>query len=162
MKRAVLVGKRRPARTRAANGRLVCLALAMAVALLGCGEAGRRESDGDVAGTPRRIVSMAPALTEILFALGLGDRVVGVTTYCDYPPEARALARIGGFVNPSVEAILALEPDLVLVSPAAGNNPPVGSALGFAPFVGGEAIGNDFFWPEVGIITLTPSVGDAS
>ena len=64
---------------------------------------------------------MTPALTETLFALGLGDSVVGVTTYCDYPAEAQQRQQIGGFVNPSVEAILALEPDLVLVSPAAGN-----------------------------------------
>ena len=64
---------------------------------------------------------MTPALTEILFALELGDRVVGVTDFCDYPPEVADLARIGGYANPSVEAILALRPDLVLVSPAAGN-----------------------------------------
>lgn len=64
---------------------------------------------------------MAPALTEILFALELGDRVVGVTDYCDYPPAAASKPRIGGYVNPSVEAVLALRPDLVLVSPAAGN-----------------------------------------
>ena len=64
---------------------------------------------------------MTPALTEILFALGVGSRVVGVTTYCDWPPEARSLPKIGGYVNPSVEEILALRPDLVLVSPAAGN-----------------------------------------
>jgi iron complex transport system substrate-binding protein len=70
---------------------------------------------------PARIVSMAPSLTEILFALELGDRVVGVTSFCDFPPEARELPEIGGFINPSVEAILALEPDLVIVSPAAGN-----------------------------------------
>jgi iron complex transport system substrate-binding protein len=64
---------------------------------------------------------MSPALTEILFALGLGDRVVGVTTYCDWPKEARALPKIGGYVDPSVEAVVALSPDLALVSPAAGN-----------------------------------------
>ncbi|MBZ5638937.1 MAG: helical backbone metal receptor [Acidobacteriia bacterium] len=64
---------------------------------------------------------MSPALTEILFALGLGDRVVGVTKYCDWPPEARRLPKIGGFVDPSVEAVVALSPDLALVSPAAGN-----------------------------------------
>ncbi len=64
---------------------------------------------------------MTPALTEILFALGAGDRVVGVTAYCDWPPEARARAKIGGYVDPSVERILALRPDLVLVTPAAGN-----------------------------------------
>ncbi len=64
---------------------------------------------------------MSPALTEILFALGLGDRVVGDTNYCDWPPEARKVPKIGGYVDPSVEAVVALEPDLVLVSPAAGN-----------------------------------------
>lgn len=70
---------------------------------------------------PRRIVSLSPALTEILFALELGDRVVGVTSYCDWPPEARGKAKVGGYVNPSVETIVGLAPDLVLVSPNAGN-----------------------------------------
>jgi iron complex transport system substrate-binding protein len=64
--------------------------------------------------TPRRIVSLAPNITEILFALGLGDRIAGVTRYCDYPPEARAKAKIGGFIDPSVEKIRALDPDLVI------------------------------------------------
>jgi len=64
---------------------------------------------------------MTPALTEILFALGLGESVVGVTDYCDYPPEAARRARIGGYVNPSVETILSLQPDLALVSPGPGN-----------------------------------------
>jgi iron complex transport system substrate-binding protein len=63
---------------------------------------------------------MSPALTEILFALGLGERIVGVTTFCDWPPEARRVAKIGGYVDPTVEAIIALAPDLVFVSPAAG------------------------------------------
>lgn len=66
-------------------------------------------------------MSLAPALTEILFALDLGERVVGVTDYCDYPPEAAQRAHVGGYVNPSVESVLALHPDLVVVSPAAGN-----------------------------------------
>lgn len=64
--------------------------------------------------TPRRIVSLAPNITEILFALGLGDRVAGVTRYCDHPPEARAKEKIGGFIDPSVEKIRALDPDLVV------------------------------------------------
>lgn len=64
---------------------------------------------------------MTPALTEVLFALGLGDRVVGVTEFCNTPVEARAKPKIGGYANPSAEAILALRPQLVLVSPAAGN-----------------------------------------
>ena len=63
----------------------------------------------------KRIVSLAPSLTETLFALGLGDRVVGVTQYCDYPPEADAIKRIGGFVDPSFEEILALKPDLTVL-----------------------------------------------
>ena len=71
--------------------------------------------------TPQRIVSLTPALTEILFAVGAGDRVVGVTQYCDFPPEAMAKPKVGGYVNPSVEAVLALKPDLVLVSPGPGN-----------------------------------------
>ncbi len=62
-----------------------------------------------------RIVSTAPSITETLFALGLGDEVVGVTNYCHYPPEADKKARIGRLLNPDVEAIVALRPDLVVV-----------------------------------------------
>jgi len=64
--------------------------------------------------TPRRIVSMAPNLTEILFALGLGGRVVGVTRFCDWPPETTGIARIGGLVDPSVEVVRSLDPELVI------------------------------------------------
>ncbi len=65
----------------------------------------------------RRIVSLVPSLTESLFALGLGDRVVGVTDYCVHPEEAlRALPRVGGTKNPDLEAIRALRPDLVLAN----------------------------------------------
>ncbi len=66
-------------------------------------------------GAPQRIVSLAPSITETLYALGLGDRVVGVTRYCLYPPEAQQTAIVGGFVDPSYEAILALRPDVVCV-----------------------------------------------
>jgi iron complex transport system substrate-binding protein len=69
----------------------------------------------------RRIVSLAPNLTEILFALDLGDRVVGVTDYCDYPPAAAKKPRVGGYVNPNLEAIVALDPDLALATPNIGN-----------------------------------------
>lgn len=65
--------------------------------------------------SPQRIVSMAPSITETLFALGLGDRVVGVTRYCDYPREAETKAEVGGFVDPNYEAIVALKPDLVVL-----------------------------------------------
>jgi iron complex transport system substrate-binding protein len=66
------------------------------------------------AAAPTKIVSLAPSVTETLFALGLGDRLVGVTTYCDYPPAAKKLPKIGDFMNPSLEAVMAKQPDLVL------------------------------------------------
>ncbi len=62
----------------------------------------------------QRIASMAPSITELLFALGLGEKVVAVTRYCDYPPEATDRAVIGGMLDPDYEAMLAAEPDLVL------------------------------------------------
>lgn len=65
---------------------------------------------------PQRIISLAPSLTEILFALGLGDRVVGVTTYCHFPPEAMKKEKIGGYVNASHEKIVSLTPDLVFAT----------------------------------------------
>ncbi len=64
---------------------------------------------------PQRIVSTAPSITELLYALGLGDRVAGVTRYCTYPPDALKKPKIGDYVNPNVEAIAALKPDLVIV-----------------------------------------------
>lgn len=63
---------------------------------------------------PERIVSLAPAHTEILFALGLGNRVVGVTDYCDYPAEVKKKTRVGGYMDPNLEKIVALNPDLVV------------------------------------------------
>ena len=52
---------------------------------------------------PRRLVSIAPSITETLYALGLGDRLVGDTDYCDYPPQARALPHVGALLNPNLE-----------------------------------------------------------
>jgi len=71
---------------------------------------------------PRRIVSLAPNITEMLYALGLGERVVGVTLFCDWPPEVASKPRIGGVINPSLETIVALGADLVLAT-ADGNRP---------------------------------------
>ena len=65
---------------------------------------------------PQRIISLAPSNTEILFALGLGNRIVAVTDYCNYPPEAQAKPKIGGFTTPSIEEVVALSPDLVLAA----------------------------------------------
>ncbi len=63
-----------------------------------------------------RIVSLAPSLTETIYALGLQDHLVGDTVYCDYPPDAQKKTKVGGGINPSLEQIAALHPDLVLVT----------------------------------------------
>jgi iron complex transport system substrate-binding protein len=65
---------------------------------------------------PKRIISLAPSNTEILFSLGLGERVVGDTTYCDYPEKAKHCTKVGGFEDPNLEKIVALKPDLVLAT----------------------------------------------
>jgi iron complex transport system substrate-binding protein len=65
---------------------------------------------------PVRIVSLAPSLTETLYALGVQDRLVGDTDYCDYPPDAQKKKKVGGPINPNLEEIAALHPDLVLVT----------------------------------------------
>ena len=65
-----------------------------------------------------RVVSLAPNLTEIVFAVGAGDRLVGRTTYCDYPAEAKSVAEIGDTLQPSLERIISLKPQLVLISTA--------------------------------------------
>jgi iron complex transport system substrate-binding protein len=108
----------------------VLVALAMAVLLQGCGKTGPAKNSSGFPMTindglgrqvtidkaPERIVSLVPATTETLFALGLGDRVVGVTEYCNYPAEAMAKPKIGGFNTPSSELVVAAQPDLVLAT----------------------------------------------
>lgn len=87
----------------------------------GCQPQYQKETFTDDAGrtvtldkAPQRIVSHIPAITETIFALGLADRVVGVSDYDDYPPEAKQKTSVGNYYNPSLENIVALEPDLVL------------------------------------------------
>jgi len=63
-----------------------------------------------------RIISLAPAVTEILFSLGLDDDIVGVTTFCDYPPKAKAKEKVGSFSQPSIERIIFLKPDIVFAT----------------------------------------------
>jgi iron complex transport system substrate-binding protein len=63
----------------------------------------------------RRIVSLSPAVTELVFALGAGDRLVGRTQWCDYPPAARAVPSVGDGLNPNIEAVAARRPDLVVL-----------------------------------------------
>ena len=73
-----------------------------------------------LAASPQRIVSLVPSATEMIFALGGEDRLVGRTDYCDYPAAARAKKSVGGMINPSLETIVMLKPDLVIVT-SSGN-----------------------------------------
>jgi iron complex transport system substrate-binding protein len=64
---------------------------------------------------PQRIISLSPNITEIIFDLGAGERVVAVTDYCDFPKQAALLPKVGGFIQPNIETIVATEPDLVIL-----------------------------------------------
>jgi len=66
----------------------------------------------------KRVVSLAPSVTESVFAVGAGDKLVGDTTYCDFPEQAKSIAKVGDTMSPNMETIVALKPDLVLVSTA--------------------------------------------
>jgi cobalamin transport system substrate-binding protein len=102
---------RRPGSTRKHWNHSCCALLAglLASAAVGC----NAPRIATATGTPR-IVSLAPSVTETLFALGAGAEVVGVSQYCDYPPPARRLPKIGTFLTPNVEEIVALRPTLVI------------------------------------------------
>jgi len=65
--------------------------------------------------TPQRIICAAPSVTEFVFALGLGHKVIGVSDFSTYPPEAREKSRVGGLINPNREKIIALQPDMVIL-----------------------------------------------
>ncbi|MEW6131260.1 MAG: cobalamin-binding protein [Acidobacteriota bacterium] len=69
-----------------------------------------------VVANPQRIVSLAPSVTETLFALGVDEKVVGVTSYCDYPQAAKSKVKVGDTLRPNLERIIALKPDLVIIS----------------------------------------------
>jgi len=84
---------------------------------------------------PQRIVSMAPSITETLFCLGLGPRVVGVTRYCGYPPDALQKPRIGGHFDPNFEAIVRLKPDLVITLAGSEQDLPALEKLGLRTLV---------------------------
>lgn len=101
-----------PRENRHARRTALVLAALAVLAPAGC----RRPGAGRASGRgPLRIVSTAPSVTETLFALGLGPQVVGVSTYCRYPPEAARVAKAGTYLNPSIEPILAMKPDLVII-----------------------------------------------
>ena len=93
-------------------------ALAAVLVFCGAGCSPVMEEESGAAGerpAPQRIISLSPSVTETLFALGVGDRVVGVSMFCDYPPEVEPLPKVGDFFNPNLEAIVRLHPDLVVM-----------------------------------------------
>ncbi len=98
--------------------RLACALLMMAAAA--CHKSPTPQPAA-AAAAARRIVSLAPSSTEILYALGVGDRLVGVDQYSDWPPAAANVPRVGSDLNPSVERILALKPDVVFVATSANS-----------------------------------------
>lgn len=94
--------------------KFIILCLAVLAVLAALQWLRRRETPDSRRTSGPRIVSLAPNLTEIIFELGAGDQVVGVTSYCVYPPEARLRPKVGDFINPNFEAILQLHPTLVM------------------------------------------------
>lgn len=123
---------------------LVCGVLGAAWPPVAAASQGGAGSDGGArppAGGARRIVSLAPSVTEIVFALDRGDRLVGVSTFCDYPPDKVArLPRAGSYLTPNVEQIVALRPDVVIGVPTPGNQAAVEQlrSLGLTVVITGE------------------------
>jgi iron complex transport system substrate-binding protein len=121
-----------------ARQRLRCVIVAAIAALLSCAALSRAQSASPISSASpafrevtdevgrtvrvpqpvRRIVSLAPSLTETIYALGLQNHLVGDTEYCDYPPDAQKKTKVGGGIDPSLEIIAALHPDIVLVTKA--------------------------------------------
>ncbi len=91
---------------------LLAAALLLSAALLGCGEPSPQR------GEAKRIVALAPSNVELLFELGLGARMVGVGDYCAFPAEVSTLPKLGGLVDPNLEGLVALSPDLVVLLPS--------------------------------------------
>lgn len=108
------------------------------------------------------MVSLAPSLTEIVYALDAGDRLVGVCGQCDFPAAAAKLPRVGGYLAPSVEAIVAQAPDLVIVVPSPGNREAVRAVerLGVRTLVMQDRTLADL-WASIGTLGDALGVGDA-
>jgi iron complex transport system substrate-binding protein len=84
---------------------------------------------------PDKIISLSPSNTEVVFALGLEDRLVGVTEYCNYPPEAQEKEIVGGFSTPNIERIMELQPDLIIASTIHAEEVPRMEELGMTVLV---------------------------
>ena len=91
------------------------LRAALVAGLVLAGQSGPAAQRGASTASPQRIVSLVPATTEMLYAIGAGNRLVGVGSYDRYPPEVEKVPRLGGLLDPSTERLLAVRPDLVIV-----------------------------------------------
>jgi len=113
------------------------------------------------AAAQQRVVSTSPAITETLFALGAGDRVVGVSDYCHFPPEAQKKTRIGSYLRPNVETILRLRPDLVIMERLPGNalEQLRGSGVKVAPVTYGDVAANLHTIEEIAALTNRVEAG---
>ncbi len=97
---------------------IIIVALSALIVVPGCkGHTGKPAPETAARKRPVRIVSLAPTITEILFAIGLDREIVGDTTFCNYPPKAKTKTRTGGLIDTNFETILALRPDLVIAMP---------------------------------------------
>ena len=105
-------------RARRARYRIAAIPVVGALAVLFLGLCARvAPADGERARKPaQRIVSLAPSVTEMLFGLGVGDRIIGATDHCDFPPEAKKIPRVGGLGQPNVEKLFSLAPDIVIAT----------------------------------------------
>jgi iron complex transport system substrate-binding protein len=110
---------------------------------------------------PQRIVSTSPSITETLFALGIGDKVVGVSQFCNYPPEVQKLPKVGSYIKPDAEAIARLAPDLVVLEQNSGELPERLSALHIAFIEVPNTTLEDIF-SEIQIIGKAAGVPDRS
>lgn len=115
--------------------------------------------------TPQRIVSLAPSITETLFALGLDSVVVGVTDFCNYPPAAQTKVKVGGLSNPGFELVASLHPDLILLSVAGNSQADYNklSSLNFRLFVTNPSTIAGVFRSirNLGVLTGTPGRADS-
>lgn len=110
----------------------------------------------------RRIVSLAPSVTEVIYGLGAGDRLVGVCGQCDYPEVVTHLPRVGGYLAPSVEAVLGARPDLVVAVPSPGNREAVRAIerTGVRVLVVQDRTLEDL-WPQIRALAAALDIADA-
>ncbi len=143
----------------AAHGLLMAGLVSLSLAACGPSEPSATPSAGTPS-SPQRIVALAPGNVEILFALGLGDRVVGVGNFTSWPPEALQLPKLGGLVDADLEAIVKLDPDLLIALPSEGTLATKVAALG-VEVLHVDSDNLDDVEAAIGAIAQRCGVGDA-